>query len=91
MIDNQETSKPDHVVINEAITQAVNSHYRIAGERDNINEIVKSLKEKFGLKPKTIRNAIKAAYKSNAAEVESETEEVIDLLERAKLLSRTEE
>jgi hypothetical protein len=72
------------------IQESVGSMYRKQAETELQGEIAKRAKDELGICPKIFRKAVTAAFKANGAEVEAETDEVIDILERTKFLKREE-
>lgn len=81
----------DRAKLKAAVEQGVASSYRTQAERDFISELAKEVKDKIGINPKLFKKLVKLSYKSNADQLNKETEDLLDLAESIGVYSSSEE
>lgn len=74
-----ETTRADG--LKEALKQISSSLSVVAAERAQINEVLKAVKEKYGIQPKLFRKVALIHFRQAATEFESESGEVLKLHE----------
>lgn len=77
-------------VLKKAVSESVGSQYRKQAETDLQKEIANRIKEEIGVEPKLYKRLVSIAYKSDAARVNAETVELLDLAEELGLYSHEE-
>lgn len=74
-------ANPNQEAINAAVSEIVVHLDKIAGNREQIKEILKGLKEKFDVNPKMVKKAATAIHKGKIAETREESAELADFIE----------
>lgn len=72
---------PNKAEIKEAVDQIVVELDQIASHREQINEILAMLKERYEVKPALIRKVAQAIHSGKTGEVKTESEELAELTE----------
>lgn len=78
-------------VLKNAISEAVNSKYRMQAEKDLIDEIKKRMKDEISMKPVLFNKLLKIAYEDSASKMNDELVELLDLAEEIGIYQHNED
>ena len=70
----------DKTDVNEKINKIVDELVIQEASREMVNEVVKNLKEEYGVSPSVVRSTASIIHKHNKEEIEEKNEQVEDLL-----------